>query len=205
MGKDRGDAFVVAAPSGTGKTTLTRALLERDGRLALSVSCTTRPPRAGEIHGRDYFFVTEEEFQKRIEAEELLEWAQVHGHLYGTPKTPLLQKLDEGFDVFLDIDWQGARQLRQGLPGVITVFVVPPSPELLAQRLKGRGKDSLEVISRRLAAAQGEMRHVCEFDYLIVNSDFNAALEALASVVGAARQRRERVLARESEAFSRWQ
>ncbi len=182
-----GNLYVVAAPSGAGKTTLVRLLLEQEASVHLSVSFTTRPPRPGEQEGSDYHFVDAAAFQAMIAREEFLEWAEVYGNFYGTSKKWITERLASGRDVLLEIDWQGAQQVRSAFPGTIGIFILPPSMEELTRRLIGRGTDSAEVIARRLAAAQAEMRHVGEFDYVIINGSLEQALDDLRAVVRASR------------------
>ena len=182
-----GNLYVVVAPSGAGKTTLVRLLLEQEAGVSLSVSFTTRPPRPGEQDGRDYHFVDAAAFQAMIARQEFLEWAEVHGNLYGTSKTWISERLGSGSDVLLEIDWQGARQVRSVFPGAIGIFILPPSLEELTRRLTGRGTDSAETIARRLAAAEAEIRHAGEFDYVIINDVLEQALDDLRAVVRASR------------------
>ena len=182
-----GNLFVVAAPSGAGKTTLVRLLLEQESRVHLSISYTTRAPRPGEENGREYHFVDNVEFQAMIARHEFLEWAEVHNNYYGTSKVWLEQQITAGKDILLEIDWQGAQQVRKVFPDAVGVFILPPSMEELTRRLTGRGTDSADVIARRLAAAQAEMRHVGEFDYVIINDQLAQALEELRAVVRASR------------------
>lgn len=184
-----GTLYVVAAPSGAGKTTLVRHLLASQSQIRLSISYTTRAPRPGEENGREYHFVDVDTFRRMIERGDFLEWAEVHGNLYGTSKTWIEGQLAEGSDVLLEIDWQGAQQVRQIFTEAIGIFILPPSLEELERRLTGRGTDSREVIARRLAAAQAEMRHVGEFDYAIINDELERALEDLRAVVRASRLR----------------
>lgn len=184
-----GQLFIVTAPSGAGKTTLVRALLERDPQVHLSVSYTTRQPRPGERDGRDYHFVDLARFQAMREAGEFLEWAEVHGNCYGTSRVWLESEFRAGRDVLLEIDWQGAQQVRRSFPGAVEIFVLPPSLEELERRLVDRGQDSAEVIARRLANALDEMRHVEEFDYVIINNELQVACEDLAAIVRSARLR----------------
>ena len=182
-----GTLFVVAAPSGAGKTTLVRLLLEQESRVHLSISYTTRGPRPGEENGREYHFVDNFEFQAMIARHEFLEWAEVHGNFYGTSQKWIADQLAAGHDVLLEIDWQGAQQVRKLFPQAIGIFILPPSMDELTRRLTGRGTDSADVIARRLAAAQAEMRHVGEFDYVIINDQLAQALEELRAVVRASR------------------
>ena len=182
-----GNLFVVAAPSGAGKTTLVRLLLEREASVHLSISYTTRSPRPGEQDGREYHFVDTVAFQAMVARHEFLEWAEVHGNFYGTSQKWIAGELAAGHDVLLEIDWQGAQQVRKLFPQAIGIFILPPSMEELTRRLTGRGTDSADVIARRLAAAQAEMRHVGEFDYVIINDQLAQALEDLLAVVRASR------------------
>ncbi len=187
-----GNLFVVAAPSGAGKTSLTRALLEREPGIALSVSYSTRPPRPGERDGVDYHFVTLERFRALQDAGEFLEHAQVHDNWYATGATWLKAQVDSGQDVLLEIDWQGARQVRALVPDSVHIFVLPPSLASLEERLVRRGQDDEGTIARRLKAAREEMRHCKEFDYVIINQDFASAVDDLAAIVRVARLRGER-------------
>lgn len=182
-----GNLYIVAAPSGAGKTTLVRRLLAEDSAIRLSISYTTRAPRTGEENGREYHFVDVATFKQMIAQGDFLEWAEVHGNFYGTSKSWISSEMAAGRDVLLEIDWQGAQQVRQHFPQAIGVFILPPSLEVLAQRLRGRGTDAEEVIARRLAAAGEEMRHVGEFDYVIINDDLEQALADLLAVSHATR------------------
>lgn len=182
-----GNLYIVAAPSGAGKTTLVRRLLAEDSAIRLSISYTTRAPRTGEENGREYHFVDVATFKQMIAQGDFLEWAEVHGNFYGTSKSWISSEMAAGRDVLLEIDWQGAQQVRQHFPQAIGVFILPPSLEVLAQRLRGRGTDAEEVIARRLAAAGEEMRHVGEFDYVIINDDLEQALADLLAVSRATR------------------
>ena len=177
------NVFVVAAPSGGGKTSLIRALLEKDKQIQLSVSCTTRPPRPGEMDGVHYKFVDEETFSAFIDRNAFLEHATVFDYRYGTVRDAVEQQLTAGFDVILDIDWQGARQIRNSFPSSCSVFVVPPSLDALRQRLIERAQDSDSVIQRRMRDAQAEISHWDEFDYLIINDEFEQALSELHSII----------------------
>ncbi len=198
----KGNLFVVSAPSGAGKTSLVRALLEQDNAVRLSVSYTTRPMRPGEVDGRDYHFVTREHFQEMLGQGDFLESAEVYGNYYGTSQSWLTGVLDGGEDVLLEIDWQGAAQVRKLFPEAITVFVLPPSLEALRHRLTGRGQDSAEVIERRLAAAREDMGHVAEFDYVIINDRFDAALADLLAIFRAERLTLARQTARHGHLFA---
>ena len=175
--------FVVAAPSGGGKTSLIAALLDRDERVRLSVSHTTRSPRPGEIDGEHYHFVDDASFLKLVDEKAFLEHARVYDHWYGTSRDTVATFLDQGFDVLLDIDWQGARQVKDNFPDCCTLFILPPSLEALRSRLSHRGQDSVQVIDRRMKAARNELSHGDEFDYLILNDEFDLALKDLQSVV----------------------
>jgi guanylate kinase len=182
--------YVVASPSGGGKTSLLNALLQRDARVALSVSHTTRPPRPGEVEGKHYFFVDRARFEQLIAKGAFLEHAEVFGNLYGTGREAVERQLAEGLDVLLDIDWQGARQVRRSYPAAKTIFILPPSMAELRRRLERRGQDSAEVIERRMRAARAEIGHADEFDFLVVNDDFEAALADLHSILRQGRPER---------------
>ena len=175
--------YVVAAPSGGGKTSLVNALLARDANVALSVSHTTRAPRPGEKDGVHYFFVSEAAFEDLVEHDAFLEHARVFDHRYGTGREAVQRQLANGIDVLLDIDWQGARQIRKTFPAARTIFILPPSLDVLRQRLIDRGQDSDAVIERRMEAARAEISHANEFDFLIVNDDFDAALADLHAII----------------------
>lgn len=195
--------FVVAAPSGAGKSSLVNALLKQDESIRLSVSFTTRAPRPGETHGREYHFVSREEFAAREAGGEFLETAEVHGNRYGTSRSWIEQQLADGRDVLLEIDWQGAQQVQRLFPRAVSVFILPPSMEALRARLKQRGQDRPDVIDRRVDAARGEMAHAPEFDYVIINERFEQALSELAAIVTAARLRFGSQAARAEELFDR--
>jgi guanylate kinase len=183
-----GSLFIVAAPSGAGKTSLVNALVERQKNVVLSVSHTTRAARAGEESGKDYFFVSQDEFSAMRNAGEFLESATVFDNSYGTSSEAVLLQLKEGKDVILEIDWQGAEQVRRNFPDSTGVFILPPSRNDLEQRLRGRGQDDDETIARRMRDAENEMSHYVEFDYLIINDDFEVALNDLIAVISAKRQ-----------------
>jgi guanylate kinase len=178
-----GNLFCVAAPSGAGKSSLVKALLELDSRLAVSVSHTTRSPRGQEQDGREYWFVDEPAFRGMIERGEFFEWAQVHGHLYGTSRKAIQARLDRGDDVVLEIDWQGALQIKQLFGHAVLIFVLPPSWDELRQRLQRRGEDRAEVIETRLANARAEVAQARHFDFVIINALFETALFDLKTIV----------------------
>ncbi|MBK8870156.1 MAG: guanylate kinase [Elusimicrobia bacterium] len=180
-----GTLFVLSAPSGAGKSTLCHALAQRRGDVRLSVSCTTRPPREGEREGVDYYFVTESDFGKKLDRGEFLEWAQVHGHLYGTPKGPIESLRAQGYHVFLNIDTVGARSIKKMFYDCVLIFVAPPSWKALEERLRRRNKDDEATIQRRLANAHREAAQVPFYDYLLVNDRLERALDDLMSVVQA--------------------
>ncbi|MDQ3026971.1 MAG: guanylate kinase [Pseudomonadota bacterium] len=199
QGPSQGNLFVVVAPSGAGKTSLVSELLQRDPNVKLSMSYTTRAPREGEVEGVDYYFVPREQFEKMIGAGEFLEHANVYGNYYGTSKRWIDQSLAGDHDVLLEIDWQGARQVRQLFPAMTGIFILPPSLAELARRLKGRGKDSAEAIARRLASAREEISHVLEFEYIIVNDSFDSALDDLLAIVRATRVSRAQQAIRQTK------
>ena len=179
----RGRLFVIAAPSGAGKTSLVRALMEREPGLRFSISYTTRTRRPTELHGRDYFFVGRDEFERMVASGEFLEHARVFDNYYGTARRPVEAALAAGQDLILEIDWQGAAQIRDALPECISIFILPPSRPELERRLRGRGTDAEEVIQRRLRDAASDMTHWREFDHVVVNDDFSQALAQLQEVV----------------------
>lgn len=179
----RGKLFVIAAPSGAGKTSLVRALMERRPALRFSISYTTRQQRPKERHGHDYFFVDKADFERMAAAGEFLEHARVFDNYYGTSRAQVEQLLDQSQDVLLEIDWQGAQQIRRALPECRSIFVLPPSREALEQRLRGRGTDSDEVIARRLRDSIADLSHWSEFDYIVINDDFGRATEDLEAIV----------------------
>ena len=196
-----GTLIIITAPSGAGKTTLVRGLLERDAQIFLSVSYTTRDPRPGELDGREYHFVDVATFRALRDRGEFLEWAEVHGNYYATSRVWLKEQISAGRDILLEIDWQGAQQVRRSFPEAVGVFVLPPSLEALEARLRGRGTDSDDVISRRLLGARGEMRHVGEFDYVILNDELQCAVDDLVAVVRASRLRYARQRVRHLQYF----
>jgi guanylate kinase len=197
-----GTLFIVSAPSGAGKTTLVKLLMERDPGIRHSISYTTRAPRPAEVDGRDYHFIDIQTFLAMRERGDFLEWAEVHGNFYGTSRSWLLDEMRAGRDTLLEIDWQGAQQVRALMPHAVGIFIVPPSVEELERRLRGRGQDSEEVIQRRVAAALGELRHVDEFDFVIINNDLQEALADLAAAVRASRLNFPRQQARHPDVFS---
>jgi guanylate kinase len=198
-----GSLFIVSAPSGAGKSSLVSAALAEDKRLALSVSFTTRSPRAGEANGREYHFVDRGTFDSMLARGEFLESAEVHGNRYGTSRKWIAEARAEGLDILLEIDWQGARQVRKAFPDAVSIFVIPPPPVLpeLERRLRGRGQDSEEAIRRRLRAAKEEISHVSEFDYVIINKEFEEARRDLTAIVRAARLILSRQSAQHPEIF----
>jgi guanylate kinase len=199
---EAGNVFMVVAPSGAGKSSLVNALLAEDPSIVLSISCTTRTPRPGEEHDKHYRFVSVDHFNAMREQNALLEWAEVHGNFYGTPRDRIDQALAQGRDVLLEIDWQGARQVRRFFPQAIGIFILPPSIEALETRLTKRGQDAPHVISRRLLAAGSEMSHASECQYVIINQEFSVALTQLGQIVAAARLRYAVQASRNAELFS---
>ena len=189
MNATRGQLLIVSAPSGAGKTSLIKALMEQDQRVEVSVSHTTRPQRPGEVEGVNYFFVSTATFHEMREAGAFFESAEVFGHLYGTSLTQLEARLSDGADVILEIDWQGAQQVRKLLPDSAWLFILPPSLEALKSRLQARGQDAEDTIDLRMRAARDEMSHWDEADYLIINDQFDVALEALQALVRSLRLR----------------
>jgi guanylate kinase len=191
----RGLLLVLSSPSGAGKTTITRLLLERDPMLSLSVSVTTRPPRPGELDGRDYVFIEQAQFARMVAAGELLEHATVFGNSYGTPRQPIESALTAGRDIVTDIDWQGTQQLSQAMPeDLVKIFVLPPSIAALRDRLQRRAQDSAETVAARMAKSAEEMSHWPEYDYVIVNRDIDESVAEVAAIVTAERRRRMRQL-----------
>ncbi|HEX9673148.1 MAG TPA: guanylate kinase [Burkholderiales bacterium] len=199
-----GVLFIVSSPSGGGKTSLVKTLLEAEPALRLSVSYTTRPPRPGETDGRDYHFVTLPVFERMLEAGEFLESAVIYGNRYGTSQKLIERELAQGHDVVLEIDWQGAQQIRRVMRQVVSVFILPPSPEVLEARLRARGQDSEDVVARRLASAREEISHVSEYEYVIINEDFNRAALDLRSIIRAERLKLARQLARNVNLVNRY-
>lgn len=189
---NKGNLYIIAAPSGAGKTSLVKKLISKLGNLVVSVSHTTRQSRPGEIDGKDYFFISVETFRQMQGENAFLECAQVFDNFYGTAQQTVEDNLTQGRDVILEIDWQGAQQVRKLIPDCISIFILPPSIKVLQQRLENRGKDNADIIARRMRDAVTEMSHYPEFDYLIVNDDFNVALEALKSIVVANRLKQAR-------------
>lgn len=184
-----GTLYIYAAPSGAGKSSLVSALIEEMAGIEVSVSHTTRQARPGEEDGVHYHFVSVEKFESMVEQDAFLEYARVFDNFYGTARSSIQQRLEEGVDVILEIDWQGARQVREQFPQSVSVFILPPSREALVERLKGRGQDSDEVIARRMSDARSEMSHYDEFDYLVINDDFDTARNELAAIVTCRRLR----------------
>lgn len=178
-----GNLFIITAASGAGKTSLVKALLAKDAHLKLSISHTTRKPRPGEVDGADYHFVDDASFLRMLGEAQFLESAEVHEARYGTSQAAVNAPLTAGFDVILEIDWQGAEQVRRLYPKAVSIFVLPPSVATLAHRLNTRGQDSSETIAKRVAAAREEMRHVSEFDYVTINDDFDIALQDISAII----------------------
>lgn len=189
----RGLLLVLSSPSGAGKTTLARRLLDADEGIRMSVSVTTRKPRPGEVEGVDYIFVDKREFERLKKGRKLLEWAEVFGHLYATPRVQVLDALQSGKDVLFDVDWQGARQLKKRLPrDVVRVFILPPDSKALERRLKARNQDSEATVAHRMARAAAEIEHWEEYDYVVVNADVDEALAEIKYILAAERLRRDR-------------
>ena len=192
----RGTLYIVAAPSGAGKSSLVNACLARDPAIRLSISFTSRAPRPGERHAEHYHFVSVDEFQRMVVADDFFEHALVHDDWKGTARQSVEPQLAAGNDVLLEIDWQGARQVRERVPDAVSVFILPPSRAALEQRMRTRGQDSEHVMRQRLAAAREEMSHYDEFDYVIVNEDFDTAVDEMCSIFMASRLRRDRQVMR---------
>ena len=197
-----GSLFMVVAPSGAGKSTLVNALLKQEPTLKLSISFTTRAPRPGEQHGREYYFTSPEDFLQRRESGEFLESAEVHGNYYGTSRTLIAEQMKSGTDVLLEIDWQGAHQVKAQFPHGVGIFILPPSIDALEDRLKKRGQDEPHIILRRVLAAGGEIAHAGEFEYVIINQDFATALSELTAIVQATRCRFSQQAARNISLFA---
>ncbi len=209
MAKAPGNLFILAAPSGAGKSSLIKALLEKhkdtnlhNNAMQASVSHTTRAPRPGEVDGVHYHFVSKAEFEQLISEDAFFEYAEVFGNYYGTSRPVIEKTLQQGIDVFLDIDWQGARQVKAQIPDTATIFVAPPSREELERRLRSRGQDSDEVIAGRMQQAVAEISHYHEFDYIVVNDDFDAALNELDAIVTSRRLRKEKQVIRHGALFA---
>lgn len=189
----RGLLFVMSSPSGAGKTTLSRRLLAADANISMSVSVTTRPPRPGEVEGKDYHFISQDRFMQMRERNELLEWAEVFGNFYGTPRKPVEDALARGRDMLFDIDWQGTQQLSEKMADdLVRLFILPPSAEVLQDRLINRAQDSLTVVAKRMAKASDEISHWPEYDYVIVNEDLDLAHQQVMAILNAERLRRRR-------------
>ncbi|MEO2065726.1 MAG: guanylate kinase [Desulfurobacteriaceae bacterium] len=194
LSRERGLLIVISAPSGTGKTTLTHMLLKEFPNMEFSISFTTRKPRPGEVNGKDYWFISREEFLRRIEEGDFLEWAEVYGNLYGTSKSQVLKALNEGKDVLLDIDTQGALQVKENFPEAVLIFILPPSLEELERRLKNRGTDPEEVIEKRLKVAREEIKRAKFYDYIVVNDVLEVAYNKLKSIISAEKCKTKRFL-----------
>jgi guanylate kinase len=199
-----GSLFMVTAPSGAGKSTLVNALLAKEPDIKLSISFTTRAPRPGEVNGREYHFTSVDDFIARKNNNEFLEFAEVHGNYYGTSRILINQFMQAGTDMLLEIDWQGAQQVKLQYPGSVGIFILPPSFEALESRLKKRGQDSEQTINRRLLAAGGEIAHAREFEYVIINQEFEVALSELVAIVKATRCRFNQQAARYSDLFAQF-
>jgi guanylate kinase len=197
-----GSVFMVVAPSGAGKSTLVNALLEQEPTIKLSISYTTRQPRSGEQHGREYYFTSVEDFAKRRETGEFLESAEVHGNYYGTSRLLIEDQIKAGTDVLLEIDWQGAQQVKKQFPQAVGIFILPPSIAALEERLNKRGQDDSHVITRRILAAGGEIAHAPEFEYVIINQEFATALAELTAILKATRCRFAQQAARNTSLFA---
>lgn len=200
-----GNLFIVSAPSGAGKTSMVNALLDSNKEIALSISYTTRAPRPGEMNGKDYHFVSRDKFLQMAQRGDFLESAEVYGNLYGTSQSWIKKELASGHDILLEIDWQGAAQVRKLMPQAISIFILPPSLASLESRLKGRGQDSTEVIARRVQAAQEDISHADEFDYVIINDKLDEALRQLSAVIISTGLRRNSQLARHASLINQLQ
>jgi len=190
----RGILIILSSPSGAGKSTLSRRLLEADPEVQFSISATTRPPRPGEQEGREYYFKSRREFEAMAAAGEMLEWAEVFGHLYGSPRAPVERAIEAGQDVLFDVDWQGGQQIRDSAlrANVVSIFILPPSIAELESRLRGRGQDSAEVVAGRMAKSRDEISHWAEYDYVLVNENLARCEAALRAIIEAERLRRDR-------------
>jgi len=197
----KGHLFVISAPSGAGKTSLVKAIMQDASHIQASISYTTRPMREGEVNGKDYHFIKKDTFIKMQNADDFLEYAEVFGNFYGTSKSWLTDTLAKGDDVILEIDWQGAEQVRKSFSDSTGIFIVPPSRSILLERLKGRGTDSDEVIERRTAEAIIEMSHYPEFDYLVINDDFDTALQEIQSIIQSFRLKTSRQYEKQPQIF----
>ncbi|RJG00318.1 guanylate kinase [Noviherbaspirillum sedimenti] len=197
-----GSLFMVVAPSGAGKSSLVNALLAQDKAIKLSISYTTRQPRPGEQHGREYFFTSAEDFLVKRNAGEFLESAEVHGNYYGTSRIQIAEQMQAGTDILLEIDWQGAQQVKKQFPNATGIFILPPSIQALEERLHKRGQDEPHVITRRILAAGGEIAHAPESEYVIINQDFATALSELTAIIKAARCRFAQQAARNASLFT---
>jgi guanylate kinase len=197
-----GSLFLVVAPSGAGKSSLVNALLQQEPAIKLSISYTTRAPRPAEQNGREYFFTSVEDFAARRDAGEFLEWAEVFGNYYGTSRLQIADQMATGTDVLLEIDWQGAQQVKKQFPHAVGIFILPPSIAALEERLKKRGQDEPHVITRRILAAGGEIAHAPEFEYVIINQEFTVALSELSAIVKATRCRFAQQMARNASLFA---
>jgi len=184
-GSKKGTLFIIAAPSGAGKTSLVRALVASSRNIVVSISYTTRPRRPGESDGVDYHFVDQDTFRKLVQAGDFLEYAQVFDHYYGTSRSQVSKQLDKGLDVILEIDWQGAQQVRRAMANTVSIFILPPSRQALEQRLISRKQDSEEVVKRRLQDAMTEISHYDEFDHVVVNDDFDTTLKEMLAIINA--------------------
>lgn len=193
--KRRGLLLVLSSPSGAGKTSISRALIKNDQNITLSISCTTRAPRAGEVSGADYHFIDEAKFLKMQKQNEFLESAIVFGNYYGTPKKPVEQELEQGRDVLFDIDWQGAQQLQEKMgKDLVKIFILPPSHAELSRRLQARAQDHKDVVAKRMAEATAEMAHFQEYEYCIINDNLTASIQTAQAILTAERQKLERQL-----------
>jgi len=200
-----GNLFIVSAPSGAGKTSLVNALLSSNKDIDLSISYTSRPPRPGETNGKDYHFISRERFLSMAQQGDFLESAEVYGNFYGTSQSWITTEIANGRDILLEIDWQGAMQVRDKFPKCISIFILPPTIQALKDRLNGRKQDSAEVIARRIASAKEDVTHVAEFDYVIINDKLDEALQQLNAVVVAAGLRSDRQLSRQQNLINQLQ